>query len=443
VIVFSAFLVVVAVVLLVAGVVTSKLWLVYLAIGVSGVSLLALALGAILRRRELFGKTQEARPAPPPPVAAQVPSFHDDLGALPQPAAAPAGYGWSAAAQPGPPRAGYLPSDPPSRIRPPAAQPSPAWGSGLPPAASFPPAAGTTSAPAPGVWEWRDTPPATPPSAPPAPTPPPTEPQRPAAEPSATFAAFVPPAARAPAMPPAPSVPAEPLASLTPVDDQLPAAEQLLTEAQPPTEPALLPTEHVQPAPDEQTASEEEPAGQDHPAATDDRSPEAEPPPAPDEPTAAEPAAAEPATTDEATTPEPPQPAQDEPAQDEQPTAPEPPPLDAQEPAAASGTEPPPAEAETETETEAETETEVDLLRQVTVVPGVPRYHNAQCILIRFMGEDDLNRMTLGEARQAGCTPCRACQPDQPGAKPELPPPASQPRASVGSVARRRRLRRA
>jgi len=92
VIVFSAVLVVVAVVLLVAGVVTSKLWLVYLAIGVSGVSLLALGLGAILRRRELFGKTQEARPASLPPVAAQVPPAHDDLGALPQPAAVPAGY---------------------------------------------------------------------------------------------------------------------------------------------------------------------------------------------------------------------------------------------------------------------------------------------------------------------------------------------------------------
>jgi hypothetical protein len=232
----------------------------------------------------------------------------------------------------------------------------------------------------------------------------------------------------------------------------------LLPEAQPPTEtgPVLLPTEHVQPAPDEQTASEEEPAGQDHPATTDDRSLEAEPPPAPDEPTAAaepaaaepaaeqtaaeqtaaEPAAAEPATTYEVTTPELPQPAQDEPAQDEpardeQPTAPEPPSLDAPEPAAASGTEPPPAEAEAEAEP--------DLLRQVTVVPGVARYHNAQCILIRFMGEDDLNRMTLGEARQAGCTPCRACQPDQPGVKPELPSPSSQTRASADSMARRSR----
>jgi nicotinate-nucleotide--dimethylbenzimidazole phosphoribosyltransferase len=55
----------------------------------------------------------------------------------------------------------------------------------------------------------------------------------------------------------------------------------------------------------------------------------------------------------------------------------------------------------------------VDLQRGVTVVPGVPRYHNAQCILIRFMGEDDLERTTLGAARESGLTPCRACQPDQ------------------------------
>ncbi len=53
------------------------------------------------------------------------------------------------------------------------------------------------------------------------------------------------------------------------------------------------------------------------------------------------------------------------------------------------------------------------------MVPGVPRYHNAQCILIRFMGENDLEKMTLGEAREVGCTPCRACLPDQPEKTPE------------------------
>ena len=46
----------------------------------------------------------------------------------------------------------------------------------------------------------------------------------------------------------------------------------------------------------------------------------------------------------------------------------------------------------------------------VTVVPGVPRYHRSECILIRFMGDDDLQKMALEAAKEAGCTPCRACQ---------------------------------
>jgi hypothetical protein len=45
------------------------------------------------------------------------------------------------------------------------------------------------------------------------------------------------------------------------------------------------------------------------------------------------------------------------------------------------------------------------------VVPGVPRYHDEDCILIRFMADDDLQKMTLRQATEAGCTPCRACQP--------------------------------
>jgi hypothetical protein len=58
---------------------------------------------------------------------------------------------------------------------------------------------------------------------------------------------------------------------------------------------------------------------------------------------------------------------------------------------------------------------------EVTVVPGVPRYHNASCILIRFMGDSDLDKMPLAAAREIGCTPCRACLPDQPDKSPELP----------------------
>jgi len=67
----------------------------------------------------------------------------------------------------------------------------------------------------------------------------------------------------------------------------------------------------------------------------------------------------------------------------------------------------------------------------VTVVPGVPRYHNPQCLLIRFMGENDLNKMTLGAAREAGCTPCRACLPDQADQNPELGPPEPERQAEI------------
>jgi len=56
---FSAFLVVVAVGLLVAGVVTSKLALVYIAIGVSGVALLALGIGLTDLNKTEYGSDHE------------------------------------------------------------------------------------------------------------------------------------------------------------------------------------------------------------------------------------------------------------------------------------------------------------------------------------------------------------------------------------------------
>ena len=68
---FSAFLVVVAVGLLVAGVVTSKLLLVYIAIGVSGVALLALGIGAAVNWRELTGKTGSRRTGTAEPGTAE------------------------------------------------------------------------------------------------------------------------------------------------------------------------------------------------------------------------------------------------------------------------------------------------------------------------------------------------------------------------------------
>ena len=49
----------------------------------------------------------------------------------------------------------------------------------------------------------------------------------------------------------------------------------------------------------------------------------------------------------------------------------------------------------------------------MTVVPGVARYHRSGCILIRFLGQDDLEVMTRQAAEEAEFVACRACQPDQ------------------------------
>jgi hypothetical protein len=50
---------------------------------------------------------------------------------------------------------------------------------------------------------------------------------------------------------------------------------------------------------------------------------------------------------------------------------------------------------------------------EVTVVPGITRYHRRQCMLIRFLGDDDLERMPRDAAVAANCVPCKACTPDQ------------------------------
>ena len=47
------------------------------------------------------------------------------------------------------------------------------------------------------------------------------------------------------------------------------------------------------------------------------------------------------------------------------------------------------------------------------MVPGVARYHRSECILIRFLGEGDLETMPKQQAVAAGLIACRACQPDQ------------------------------
>jgi hypothetical protein len=47
----------------------------------------------------------------------------------------------------------------------------------------------------------------------------------------------------------------------------------------------------------------------------------------------------------------------------------------------------------------------------VSVIRGVPRYHDAECVLIRFMPEGDIQKLSIPQAKELGCTPCAACQP--------------------------------
>jgi nicotinate-nucleotide--dimethylbenzimidazole phosphoribosyltransferase len=73
-----------------------------------------------------------------------------------------------------------------------------------------------------------------------------------------------------------------------------------------------------------------------------------------------------------------------------------------QESEAGPADEPPAGDAST-----AESETTL-----VSVVRGVPRYHEAECVLIRFMPAGDVQKVTIPQARNDGCTPCTACQPE-------------------------------
>jgi len=123
---FSAFLVAVAVGLLVAGVVTSKLLLVYLAIGVSGVALLALGIGAAVKWRELFDKPKTAAsdvvaqgpvPAQTSQAQTQIPQTQIPQTQAPKPdfqgypRVAAAGPVWQPPAHP--PQPAYRPAEPP------------------------------------------------------------------------------------------------------------------------------------------------------------------------------------------------------------------------------------------------------------------------------------------------------------------------------------------
>src|SRR6516164_3910278 len=99
--------------------------LVYVAIGVSGVALLALGVGALLKRNELFGQPKPAEPelARPEPAAVNLPPAQPEPQVAPWEAAISAASAWPAAAPPAPSRAGYLPAEQP--LQPTPLQPMP------------------------------------------------------------------------------------------------------------------------------------------------------------------------------------------------------------------------------------------------------------------------------------------------------------------------------
>jgi hypothetical protein len=339
VILFSTFLVVVAVGLLVAGVVTSKLVLVYAAIGASGLALLALGAGAVVNWRALFGKPKTAA---------------SDVG-LQEPVPAQAAGAQAAPAQPGPQ----------SYSRPSAAGPvwEPAADSHWEPAAARPAEAASAtgrSRPADEAALWES-----------------------AVPPTGTFPR-VQPAAQAPATRPAEQPPASPSGTgqaAAPDEPPVPVSAAASPAAEAPPSPTLAP-----PVPATASALPRTP----------------EPGPAAAQPAATLGDSTPPAAGSRSA-------AEGAPASAPPETAPKP-----AEPETAAG----PSES-AGVPSVATPDHGPDPRTVVTVVPGVPRYHNASCLLIRFMGEDDLEKTTLAAAREAGCTPCRACLRDQRGKAPE------------------------
>lgn len=367
---FSAFLVVAAVGTLIAGVVTSKLLLVYIAIGVSGLALLALGAGAAVHWRELTGKPETAAAGTPvpagagtsaqAPVSSPPPAVVPPQVATPEPATAVSRPAWSGAVPAGSSRPGYLPPEPP-----PVTRPTPV-----------------------SEWKWRD-------------DPAPRERDDPAPRETA-------------AGKPAASLTGQPSAP----DDDLSGQDQTMIFRQP--DQTMIFRAQPSAAPAAEEAAPPSRDGDGDPAAGASAPVGAA--------TAGGTATEDTATADTAATADDTATADDssshadaEPADDATPSDETAPSDDASPPdAAAPDDEPEPADDAT-TIAKAVTPGAApasDL--EVTVVPGVPRYHKANCILIRFMGDSDLDTMTVAAAREAGCTPCRACLPDQSEESPEL-----------------------
>jgi hypothetical protein len=411
---FSAALVVVAIGVLIGGVAASSLPLVYLAIGLSGVALLVLATGVLLKRDQLFTSDPGASATG---VGTQVTgtgsgqqavSGGQGVGAVPVPAVAGAGTLGGAGAQQG----AFAAMGTAAPWRTAGGAPSaPSWAPGAWP----PPEPGSPAAPSPGAKtneaaEATKTGSGTPPAAPAAPQ------DRPSVfTPSSQRRAPMAPPTRAdPVVPWADSLPTrielanvkspEPAERvpgwLADVDDDtlvIPAVKPDKTAE--PSESAdaeITRVERIIPAEDtrvEKIIPAEAPVERS-PAADDEQDDVIRPlaDGAAEDEAVAGAAAVDSAAVDSA--------AVDSAAVD-----------NLTEAAVAGDIDGAPDVDDVEG-ADAATAPEADS-RRVTVVPGVPRYHDEDCILVRFLDDGDVEHMSAAAAEKAGCTPCRACHSEE------------------------------
>jgi hypothetical protein len=411
---FSAALVAVAIGVLIGGIATSKLLLVYIAIAVSAVALLALAIGVVVKREELFGKGQGLVPAgagTAPVQSASAGERQDQPGpAASVPLSAPfqgptAGYGafdgttfdggaFSGTAQAAPP----VTAPSPSAANPPAPAQAPD-GPGRSQVAdtaprreaqtardqwsSSPWPASTAADPAPDWMPGGQA--ASDPVGQAAPSPSSTVSPQPPAPSGASSAGpepavpnwFAPLARAADAAPPATEAPAD--AAPRDEDDDWPTRyswlDDLDDETQGEADEADAPVGQAVGA---RAAGHSVPESSALDATADDAqagATSASDAPASDLPPAEAPA---PVATD----------AERQPGSAEQATED----TDGERPSAGQAG---PAQA----------------AGTVAVLRGVPRYHQPDCVLIRFMPEADIRLLPAAQAKADGCTPCAACQP--------------------------------
>jgi hypothetical protein len=491
---FSAGLVVVAIGVLIGGVATSKLSLVYVAIVVSAVALVVLAIGVALKRDELFGGGPELAPAGAGagsgmPVGQSVGTGHvqgsdghvrEDQEKVHRHVPGPATAAFEAAAAASAPAAAPAPASSvvaptvvaptvavptvagPSVTAPPVGEPVGSRALGNPSLGQRRPAfsqASTREADSAADWETRPPQPAwssgdqtRPTWAPKESTPKESTPKAPSAkEPSSRAAGTTSASPRAwesPEQPPTVPAPVARAGSVAaapswfdklnrPVADSAGGTDAEHQKSEPsdaaPTVAApIVAAQTIGVASDPDTADDDDwptryswleddesdeagPSGQ--PAAVDEVAEagevaevdEAAPDAAkPAEAKAAGPAAAELGSLDE---PEPVDTDADHDADADAGASEDPAAADQTDAAADSGAEPAetPAAADHDDQPPAERTSGAGL---VTVIPGVPRYHDPDCILIRFMDEDDIARKSIPEAMAANCTPCVACQPE-------------------------------